>query len=126
VHGEMGCFCNQLTSKYRLKLRPGFKSLHLVRQPVRPALNHFDGLDRQTLAAFGAARSNNCAATACFHARQETVGACALDFGGLVCAFHDVSSYVLENPGRSPGFAFGLLSGELIVKSDSTHYAHVT
>ena len=48
--------------------------------------------DSQTLAAFGAASVDHCAATAGFHANQKTVCAGAFDLGGLVSAFH------FENP----------------------------
>jgi hypothetical protein len=47
----------------------------------------------QTLAAFGATCSNDGAAATRFHAGQEAVRTCAFDFGGLVCAFHDLSSF---------------------------------
>ena len=47
----------------------------------------------QALTALGATCSDNCAAAARFHTGQETVCTCAFDFGGLVCAFHDLSSY---------------------------------
>ena len=53
-------------------------------------------LDGQTLAAFGAARCDNRAATAGLHAGKKAVRTCALDFGGLVCAFHDMSSCLLD------------------------------
>ena len=53
-------------------------------------------LDGQTLAAFSAARSYNRAATAGLHAGKKSVRTCALDFGGLVCAFHSVSSGLLD------------------------------
>jgi len=45
-------------------------------------------LDSQTLAAFGAASVDHCAATAGFHADQKTVSAGAFDLGRLVSAFH--------------------------------------
>ena len=48
-------------------------------------------LDGQTFAALGATGCNDGAATTGFHAGQKTVCTCALDFGGLVCAFHDKS-----------------------------------
>ena len=47
----------------------------------------------QALAAFCAAGSNHCTAATCFHAGQKTVRPCALDFGRLICAFHDKSSW---------------------------------
>lgn len=46
------------------------------------------GLDRQTLAAFGATSVDHGTAAASFHANQETVSAGAADLGGLVSAFH--------------------------------------
>jgi hypothetical protein len=51
-------------------------------------------LDSQTLAAFGAACSNHGTTATRFHAGQETVRTCALDFGWLVCAFHDESYWL--------------------------------
>ena len=50
-----------------------------------------NSLDSQAFAALGATCGNHSTAAARFHARQETVGACALDFGRLVCAFHEKS-----------------------------------
>ena len=47
----------------------------------------------QALTAFGATCSDDCAAATRFHAGQEAVCTCAFDFGGLVCTFHDLSSY---------------------------------
>jgi hypothetical protein len=46
------------------------------------------GLDSQALAALGATRIDDSAATACLHAYQETMGTGAAGLGGLVCAFH--------------------------------------
>jgi hypothetical protein len=46
------------------------------------------GLDSQAFAALSAARVNHSAATAGFHANQETMGTGATDFGRLVSAFH--------------------------------------
>ena len=60
---------------------------------MRPAT---ESLYSQALAAFGATGSNNGAATACLHAGKKAVRACAFNFGGLVCTFHDVSSCLLE------------------------------
>ena len=65
--------------------RHQFKSSNL------PANLQKNSLDSQALAAFGATGSDHCAAATGFHARQETVGTGALDFGRLVCAFHDKS-----------------------------------
>ena len=48
-------------------------------------------LDRQTLATFGAPGCDHSAAATRLHARQKAVRAGALDFGGLVCSFHDAS-----------------------------------
>ena len=50
----------------------------------------------QAFAALGAACSNHGTTTTRFHAGEETVRTCALDFGGLVCAFHDLSSCLLQ------------------------------
>jgi hypothetical protein len=44
--------------------------------------------DRQALATLGPAGVDNGAPTAGLHADQETVGAGASDFGGLISAFH--------------------------------------
>ena len=46
-------------------------------------------LDGQALAALGTTRVDDGAATAGLHADEETVGAGAADFGGLVSTFHD-------------------------------------
>jgi hypothetical protein len=46
-------------------------------------------LQAQTLATLGAATSNHGTAATGFHANQETMGAGAAGFGGLVSAFHD-------------------------------------
>jgi len=51
-------------------------------------------LDGQAFTAFGAASGDDCAATAGFHSGQKTVRACALDFGWLVCTFHDQSCWL--------------------------------
>jgi hypothetical protein len=51
-------------------------------------LLHAPGLDRQALAAFGAACVDYSAATAGLHANQKTMGAGTADLGGLVSAFH--------------------------------------
>ena len=56
--------------------------------PTRPQKT---SLHSQAFAAFSTAGRNHCAAAARFHARQETVCTCALDFGRLICAFHDKS-----------------------------------
>jgi len=45
--------------------------------------------DSQTMATFGAASGDNCAATAGFHANQEAMSALATNYGRLICAFHD-------------------------------------
>ena len=52
-------------------------------------------LDGQAFTAFGAASGDDSAAAPCFHTGEKTVGACALNFRWLVCAFHD-QSYWLE------------------------------
>ena len=54
-----------------------------------------DRLDRETLAAFGAASVDHSAATAGFHADQKAMGTGATGFGRLVSAFH-VFSNVLK------------------------------
>ena len=45
-------------------------------------------LDRESCTALGAARPDNCAAPACLHAHQKTMGAFSFDYGWLVGAFH--------------------------------------
>ena len=45
-------------------------------------------LDGQALAAFGATRIDDRAATTGFHTNKKAVGAGTTDFGGLVSAFH--------------------------------------
>ena len=55
--------------------------------------NGADGaLDGEALAALGAACVDHGAAAAGLHADQEPMGAGAANFGGLVSAFHDLSS----------------------------------
>ena len=51
------------------------------------------GSDSQTLAALGAASVDHGTAAPAFHANEETVRACAADFGSLVGAFHDAFSF---------------------------------
>jgi hypothetical protein len=46
------------------------------------------GLNRQTLAALGAAGVDDGTATTGFHADKKAVSACAANFGGLISAFH--------------------------------------
>ena len=48
-------------------------------------------LDSQTLATLGASCRYYSAAATRLHARQKAVRAGTLDFGGLVCTFHDAS-----------------------------------
>lgn len=45
-------------------------------------------LNRKSGAALGAARIDNSAATARFHAYQKTMGTFSSGYGGLVSAFH--------------------------------------
>ena len=78
-------------------------------------------LDGQTLAALGAARVDDGAATAGLHADQEAVGTGAAHLGGLVSTFHDLLTKMRigigrlrpgnptlsrksVNPARMPGF----------------------
>lgn len=97
VQGEMRRLGNDASSEYRLKLNSGFKPLHFrptsaQEQQVKKISREFlEPSDGKTLAAFGTTGCNDCAATACFHAREKTVCTGALDFGRLVCAFHDKS-----------------------------------
>ena len=44
--------------------------------------------DGQTFAAFGATRIDHGATAPGFHSNQKSMGACATNFGRLVCAFH--------------------------------------
>ena len=84
---------------HSLELSSRFQPLHVFRasalrvlaaNPVQPPGTV--KLDSQPLAALGAARVDDGAATAGFHADQKAVGPRAADFGRLVGAFH------LENP----------------------------
>src|SRR5437899_1365831 len=59
-------------------------------------------LDRQALAALGAACVDDGAATARLHAHEEAVRAGAADFGGLVGAFHGESSSVFLRRSSGP------------------------
>jgi hypothetical protein len=92
-HGSMqykvGGPGERFASQNCLKLRAGFKSVQLS-QPARsdPGTPQSLELDSQTLAAFGAARIDNGAATTGFHADQKAMGTGATDFGRLVSAFH--------------------------------------
>ena len=79
MKNEVLGFGNGVSSQQGLKLRPGFKPLHR-----RLAAD----LNCQTLAALGATRRYHGATAASLHPGQKAVGACTLDFGGLVCAFH--------------------------------------
>ena len=92
---KMRRFCNDAARQYGLELSAGFKPMHerptSAQKQKLPNNRKKTSLDSQAFTAFGATGSNHCAAAARFHARQETVGACALDFGRLVCAFHDKS-----------------------------------
>ena len=95
VQCEVRRSCNNGAGKYCLELGSRFKPLHL-RQALaqeRQTANcpQKPDLDGQALAAFGATGSDHCAAATRFHARQKAVRTCALDFGRLVCAFHDKS-----------------------------------
>jgi len=84
--------CNNGAGKYCLELGSGLKPLHWRQASAQEQrASQKTSLDGQALAAFGAACSDHCAAATRFHARQKAVRACALDFGRLVCAFHDKS-----------------------------------
>ena len=106
---EMHCFGNHHPRQRSLKLGPGFKPLHwrqaFAQEQSRSQSLPKTSLDSQTLATFGAACSDDGAAAARFHAGQKTVGACALDFGRLVGAFHGKSCW----PSRA---CYGPLSGK--------------
>jgi len=58
-----------------------------VKEPWSP-LNRLPGSGCQAFAALGATGVDHGATTAGLHANQETMGAGAADFGGLVSAFH--------------------------------------
>ena len=92
----MRCSSNNGAGKDGQKLGTGLKPLHWRLASARKLQEPETGLYSQALAAFGTARGNHCAATTGFHACQEAVRACAFDFGGLVCAFHD-GSYKLQS-----------------------------
>jgi len=91
---EMRCLGDKGAGKNRLELGTGLKPLHERQASVQKTADGQQkptGLDSQAFAALGAACCDDGAAAARFHARQEAVRACAFDFGGLVCAFHDES-----------------------------------
>ena len=54
----------------------------------RRGLSRANALNRQTLAAFGAAGINDGTTAFGLHANQKTVGALTADFGGLIGTFH--------------------------------------
>jgi hypothetical protein len=85
VQRKMRRFRSNARGHDRLKVGPGLESFHSQAvQWIGPVL----GLDRQTLAAFGAACIDHSAPTTGFHANQKAVGTGAAGLGGLVCAFH--------------------------------------
>jgi hypothetical protein len=69
----------------RLKVGPGLESFHgQAVQWIGPVL----GLDRQTLAAFGATCVDHRTAATGLHADQKAMGTGTAGLGGLVSAFH--------------------------------------
>ena len=111
---EVFSLCKRCASQNSLELRSFFKPLHAnpdvwwrqvepwtwTQKPVQNRLTTEmyrlwqPGLNGEALAAFCTTCSNDSAAATRFHAGQKTVCTCALDFRGLVCAFHDLSSYL--------------------------------
>ena len=93
VQRKMRRFGGNARSHDRLKVGPGLESLHgQAMQWIGPAL----GLDRQTLAALGAACVDHSAAATGLHANQKAMGTGAAGLRGLVSAFHRGSN--LEGP----------------------------
>ncbi|MDB5779360.1 MAG: hypothetical protein JWP79_2750 [Polaromonas sp.] len=95
VQGKVRRFGNDGSGQNGLELGPGLKPLHWrpasVQAQKQPDCPQKTRLDSQAFAAFGTSGRNDGAAATGFHACQETVGTGALDFGRLVCAFHDKS-----------------------------------
>jgi hypothetical protein len=71
-----------------LKFRPLFQTFHGAGVA---GLVSDQKLNGQTLATFGTACIDHCAAAACFHADQKAMGTGAASFRRLVSAFHDIS-----------------------------------
>lgn len=84
VQGKVLCLCDHRTAKHRLKLCARL-------QPVQNLACLKPQSDGQALAALCTASIDHCSAAAGAHAGQKAVGACALDFGRLIGAFHDGS-----------------------------------
>ena len=85
VQCEMRRFRYHACGHDRLKIGPRFETFHgQAMQWIGPALR----LNRQTLAAFGAACVDHSAAATGFHANQKAMGTGAAGLGGLVGAFH--------------------------------------
>jgi hypothetical protein len=114
--GRAGQHCKWCTAKCSLRaLGPArsirWKSADRTRRPVmataRPDRDAVPasarGSDGQALAALGATRIDDRAATAGLHADEETVGASAADFGSLVGTFHDQFSGRLYTVSSAPG-----------------------
>ena len=77
VQRKMRRFRSNARGHDRLKVGPGLESFHSQAvQWIGPVL----GLDRQTLAAFGAACIDHSAPTTGFHANQKAVGTGAAGF----------------------------------------------
>ncbi len=53
--------------------------------------------DAEAGTSFGSASTDDCAATACAHANQETMGTFTPGYRGLVCAFHGSRLYKKKN-----------------------------
>ena len=64
------------------------KSNDQVKQSIRSNKAQEPGLGSQAFTAFGAACIDHSTATACFHANQKSVCACAACLRGLISAFH--------------------------------------
>jgi hypothetical protein len=98
VQRKMWRFRGNARGHDRLKVGPGFESFHgQAVQWIGPVL----GLDRQTLAAFGATCVDHCTAATGLHANQKAMGAGSAGLGGLVSAFHRSSN--LERPLNNKG-----------------------
>lgn len=59
-----------------------------ARNNLQATVNFDELLDRESCTAPGSACPDNCAASACLHAHQKTMGAFSFDYGWLVGTFH--------------------------------------
>jgi hypothetical protein len=95
VQCEMRRLGNNGAGERGLKLRSRLKPLHEGQTPAQEVLScksrRLADLDSQALAALGASGCNHSTAATRLHARQKAVRTGALDFGRLVCTFHDAS-----------------------------------